>query len=57
MFAKMSLWLMDDLVGDSRWRFHCGLSWAAVNEMEWGDKWKTLPRPFDGEGEWDGSPG
>lgn len=49
MFAKTSLWLMDDLVGDSRWRFHCGLSWAAAEEAERRDKWKALPPLFDGE--------
>lgn len=40
---------MDDLAGDSRWRFHCGLSWAAAEEAERGDKWKALPPLFDGE--------
>lgn len=39
MFAKVSLWWIDDLVGDSMRRFLCGLSWDGVKKIarrEWG---------------------
>lgn len=57
MFAKVSVWLIDDLVGDSMRRFLCGLSWDGAKEIERRDEWKTLPESFDGEVEWDRSPG
>lgn len=33
MFAKVSVWLIDDLVGDSTRRALCGLSWEGSNEI------------------------
>lgn len=43
MFAKVSVWLIDDLVGDSMRRFLCDLSLDGAEEIERRDEWKTLP--------------
>lgn len=57
MFAKVSVWWVDDLVGDSMWRFLCGLSWDGAKEIARRDASRRLPESFDGEVEWDRSPG
>lgn len=57
MFAKVSVWWIDDLVGDSMRRFLCGLSWDGANEIVRRDEWRRLPCSFDVEVEWDRSLG
>ena len=57
MFAKVSVWWIDDLVGDSMRRVLCGLSWDGAKQIARRDEWRRLPQSFDGEVEWDRSPG
>lgn len=53
MFAKKSVWWIDDLLGDSMRRFLCGLSWDEAKEIVRRDEWRRLPQSFDVEVEWD----
>lgn len=42
VFAKVCVWWIDDLVGDSMRRFLCGLSWDGAKEIVRTDEWRRL---------------